>query len=79
MRTRVQRWGNSLGVRIPKAFAAEIGLQDDSPVDLRLDEGTIVLEPHVHLPKLGDLLEGIRPDNLHGEADSGPAAGNEVW
>jgi len=79
MRTRVQRWGNSLAVRIPKAFAAEVGLQDDSPVELRLDGGTIVLEPRVYLPRLTDLLEGVRPDNLHREADTGPATGDEVW
>jgi mRNA interferase MazF len=78
MRTRVQRWGNSLAVRIPKALAAEVGLRGDSPVELRLDGGTIVLEPRVSLPRLDDLLVGIRPGNLHRGADTGPAAGDEA-
>ena len=41
MRTRVQRWGNSLAVRIPKTFAEEVGLRNDSPVDLRLSQGRL--------------------------------------
>jgi antitoxin MazE len=79
MRTRLRRWGKSLAVRITKALAEEVGLRDDSLVEHRLDEGTIVLEPCVQLPRLGDLLEGIRPENLHREIDTGPAAGDEVW
>lgn len=80
MKTRVQRWGNSLAVRIPKTYAAEVGLQDDSPVELRVDRGRIVLEPTVPpAPKLEDLLSKVRKSNLHGEIDTGRAVGREVW
>ena len=80
MRTRVQRWGNSLAVRIPKSFAEEVGLQDDSPVDLRLSQGKLVLEPSSPPPpSLEDLLDGVRKSNLHAEFDSGPVQGREAW
>jgi antitoxin component of MazEF toxin-antitoxin module len=67
-----------MGVCIPRTLAAEVGLRDDSPIELRLDGATIVIEPCVHLPRLGDLLEGIRPDNVHREVNTGPAAGDEA-
>jgi antitoxin MazE len=80
VRTRVQRWGNSLAVRIPKSFAEEVGLGDDSPVDLRLSQGKLVIEPSSPPPPtLEDLLRGIRKSNLHTEFDTGPAQGREAW
>jgi antitoxin MazE len=80
MKTRVQRWGNSLAVRIPKAFAAEVGLENEASVELRLDRGKIVLEPiRPPAPRLEDLLRGVRKSNLHREVDTGPAVGDEVW
>ena len=80
MRTRVQRWGNSLAVRIPKTFAEEVGLRDDSPVELRLSQGTLVLEPSApRLPSLEELLGKVSRANLHAEFDTGPAQGREVW
>jgi antitoxin MazE len=45
MRTKVQRWGNSLAVRIPKTFAEEVGLKDDSPIEMRLFKGGLLVEP----------------------------------
>lgn len=80
MRARVQRWGNSLAIRIPKAFAAEAGLRESLPVDLSVREGRLVIEA-VEEPRitLESLLAGVTPDNLHGEVDFGPPAGNETW
>ena len=80
MRTKVQRWGNSLAIRIPKSFAEEVGLKDDSPVELRLVEGALLVEPAPRRPiTLDELLAGVSVSNLHGEVDSGPAQGGEVW
>jgi antitoxin MazE len=80
MKARIQRWGNSLALRIPKAFAAEAGLADDVPVDLSIVRGKIVVNPlTAESPKLDELLQGITPDNLHGEWQSGPAVGKEIW
>ena len=80
MRTRVQRWGNSLAVRIPKSFAAELQLDHDSEVDLTLLDGQLAVMP-VTKPTftLDALLDGITAANLHQEIDTGAATGQEVW
>jgi len=80
MKTKVQRWGNSLAIRIPKIFAEEVGLSDDSPVEMRLVEGGLLVEPSAAWPPtLGELLEGVTDDNQHGEIDSGEPQGSEAW
>jgi antitoxin MazE len=78
VRAKVQRWGNSLAVRIPKAFAKEVGLMAESAVELTVVEGKLVIQPAL-APTLAELLDGVTPENLHGEIAAGPAAGNEVW
>ena len=80
MRTRVQKWGNSLVLRIPKAFAQEVGLEQDGEVDLSIEKGRLVVVPPV-APSytLDELLAGIRPSNLHEETDWGPPVGKEIW
>ena len=80
MRTRIQKWGNSLALRIPKSFAVEVGLQKEAPVEMSLANGKLVIKP---LSKrkltLKRLLAGVRKENLHGETDTGRAVGKEVW
>lgn len=80
MKTRVQKWGNSLALRIPKAFAAEAGLQENAAVELSLVEGKLVVQAVAPQPvTLEELLRGVTDENRHGEWDTGPAAGREVW
>lgn len=80
MTTRVQKWGNSLALRIPKPLAAEVGLKDNSPVELSLCEGKLVITPAAGSDvNLDDLLAKVTKKNLHGEVDTGPARGGEVW
>ncbi len=80
MKTRVQKWGNSLALRIPKVFAAEAGLREDTPVEVTLRDGEIVIQPITRTPlTLEELLRGVTDQNLHGEWDTGPAVGREVW
>jgi antitoxin MazE len=79
MRTRVQKWGNSLAVRIPKSFAEEAGLQENGPIDLSLVDGGVRIEVAGPEMTLDELLGGVTNDNLHGEVDHGPEAGNEAW
>jgi len=80
MKTKVQRWGNSLAVRIPKSFAEEVGLKDDSAVEMRLVEGGLLVQPlSTAAPTLDELLDGVTESNLHREVDTGPAQGSEAW
>ncbi len=80
MKTRVQKWGNSLALRIPKSFAAEAGLEKETAVDLSLTEGKLVITPLAKSsPTLEQLLAQVTEDNLHNEVDTGPAMGKEAW
>jgi antitoxin MazE len=80
MLTKVQKWGNSLALRIPKAFAVEIDLENESFVEITIVKGKIIVTP-VPAPEwtLDELLAGITKDNLHNEVDTGFTVGNEVW
>lgn len=79
MRTRVQEWGNSLAVRIPEALANQASLEKDAEVELQMEEGRLVLRRAVTRYSLTDLLDGVTPENLHGEIDTGAPTGREEW
>ena len=80
MKTRIQKWGNSLALRIPKSFAAESHLEQGMLVDVSLLDGKLLVTPlRPPAVTLEDLLAGITPQNLHHEVDTGPAVGHEAW
>jgi len=80
MLTKVQKWGNSLALRIPKAFALDAQLENNSVVEIALVEGQIVIKPvRAHQWSLEQLLSGVTTENIHQEVDTGDAVGNEVW
>jgi len=80
MLTKVQKWGNSLALRIPKAFAEDARLENDTVVEVTLKNGQLVIKP-VAPPEwtLEKLLAGVTKKNLHREVDTGVAVGNEAW
>ena len=79
MKAKVQRWGNSLAIRIPKSFAEEVGLEAGSPVELRLVDRGLLVEPAPDESlNLDDLLDGVTKANIHAEVDAGPSQGREV-
>jgi antitoxin MazE len=80
MQTIVQKWGNSLALRIPKAFAVDAQLENNTLVEISLVEGEIIIKP-VDTPMwtLEELLAGVNEDNIHREVDTGSPQGNEVW
>ncbi len=81
MQAKIQKWGNSLAVRIPKAFIEEAHVAYGTPVDLSVIDGKIVIEPCHAEPKerLEDLLKGVTERNIHAEVETGKAVGREVW
>ena len=80
MKTRVQKWGNSLALRIPKSFADEVGLQKETPVEVSLADGKIIVTPVTESKlTLEQLLSKVTKENLHHEVDTGSAVGNETW
>lgn len=80
MQTKIQRWGNSLAIRIPKPIAEEVGLEQGGEVDLRVEEGGLSLRP-VTPPEydLETLVAQITDENRHDEVDFGDPVGKEVW
>ena len=80
MKTRIQKWGNSLALRIPKSFANEVGLQRETSVEVLLADGKLIIAPVTQpKPTLKQLLATITEENLHDEVDTGSAVGNETW
>ena len=79
MLTTIQRWGNSLAVRIPKPFALQTDLSENSEVDISLEGNRIVVSPATKEWKLDDLLAGITTRNTHTETSWGDRAGGEAW
>jgi len=80
MRTNIKKWGNSLSVRIPRIIADEIGLKENSPVEILMKRRKLVISP-VEKPKmtLSQLLSKVKKSNLHAEIDTGKPAGDEIW
>ncbi|MEJ2719762.1 MAG: AbrB/MazE/SpoVT family DNA-binding domain-containing protein [bacterium] len=80
MVTKIQKWGNSLGLRIPKSFAKDAGVEEGSFVDISIDGNKLVIQP-VRPSKyvLKDLVSRIREDNIHDEIPTGDSVGREVW
>ncbi len=80
MQTKIQKWGNSLAIRIPKAFGKEAHVANGTPVALSVEDGKIVIAPHVQPEyRLEDLLKGITTKNIHAEVETGSPVGREVW
>jgi len=80
MLTRVQKWGDSLAVRIPKPLATEVGLEQDTQVEVSLVDGKLVVAPVIEPAlTLEMLLAQVTEQNVHGEVDTGPRMGSEVW
>ena len=78
MRVKVQAWGNSLGLRIPKAYATELGVQAGTEMEVNIDAGALRAEPAPEM-QLDALLSQITDANQPGEADWGEPRGAEAW
>lgn len=80
MKTQLTKWGNSLGVRIPKhvAEAAKLKAGDELEV-VPAGSGRIEVRTANRKPTLREMVRRITPENLHGETDWGPPVGKESW
>ncbi len=78
MRARIQKWGNSLAIRIPQPMAEDIGLDLQSDVEISVHDGSLILAPARRQYRLEELVKGITPENRHDEFDLGPPAGREL-
>jgi len=80
MIAKVQKWGNSLALRIPKALAEDVQIEDGAKVDLSVKDGRLVIAPVKKVRyNLDELLAGVTRENLHGEVEMRGPAGKEYW
>ena len=80
MVTKIQKWGNSLGLRIPKSFAKNVAIEEGSSVDISLEGDRLVIKPiRAAQYKLSDLLTLVTEDTRHEEILVGDALGKEAW
>jgi antitoxin MazE len=80
MKGRIKKWGNCAAVRIPADVLAEARIELEDRVEIREEPGRIVIEPiRRRTVAINDLVQGIRPSNLHKPADLGSPVGREVW
>jgi len=83
MEAILRKWGNSIGLRIPTGLMAELNLSENSTVDLRVEDGKLIVSPKQQRRKwkysLDELLAGVTEENLHPETDWGTPVGDEVW
>jgi antitoxin MazE len=77
--TKLQKWGNSLAVRIPRGFAEQLMIQQGSEVDLSLDGDRLVIKPRRRELSLSELLAQVTDENIHAEVATGEPTGREVW
>ena len=79
MRIKIVKWGNSLGLRIPKALAEEVKVREGSMVEISLAKGQLLVRPAPARYELEDLLEEVTQQNLHAEVGTGVPRGSEGW
>jgi antitoxin MazE len=80
VRTKIQKWGNSLGLRIPRSFAQEAGVEAGSEVDLSIRRGELIVKPARPAKyRLAELLRQVTSKNIHAEVNAGVPVGKEGW
>ncbi len=79
MTTTIQKWGNSLGLRIPKHIADSMGLSAGGGVSVSLKDGVIVVESKSKMLDLKKVMKNYKPEKYHTELDWGKPAGKELW
>ncbi len=80
MKTRAQKWGNSLAIRVPKSVATQVGIKAQDDLEIEVQDGTVVLIPHLRrVYRLDELVKRITRKNIHGEIDSSVPVGREIW
>jgi len=77
MQTVVQKWGNSLGIRIPSIYAKEFELKNGSFVDISVEEGKQIIVPKRN--SLEDLMAKVSMENIHEPVETGSSVGKEEW
>jgi antitoxin MazE len=79
MKATIQKWGNSLAVRIPKSITKDSGVSEGSNIEISIENGNIILSPREKEYSLKVLLNNITLENIHSEISTGDQTGGEIW
>ena len=80
MRVQIKRWGNSAALRLPSSIMSAAALTIDQPVEVREEDGRVVIEPiRGSAQSLASLLDAMTPETFHEAIDFGQARGEEIW
>ncbi|HBH83331.1 MAG: hypothetical protein A2X05_05370 [Bacteroidetes bacterium GWE2_41_25] len=79
MKATIQKWGNSLAIRIPKNITKDVRVTEGSNIDIMVENGNIVLSPGKNEYSLKELLKNITIENIHSEISTGDQTGGEIW
>jgi antitoxin MazE len=79
MNSMVQKWGNSLALRLPKSIARDLKVGAGDAVELRIRGDLLQVKPARPEYRLADLLRKVNASNLHRETDWGDSVGKEIW
>lgn len=81
MKAHIQKWGNSMALRLPKIILSELGLMEYREVELRVIDGELRVRPTAPSSQytLDELVKGISPDNRHALAELDEPRGKELW
>jgi antitoxin MazE len=79
MKATIQKWGNSLAIRIPKNITKDTRVSEGSNIDIMVENGNIVLSPGKKEYSLKVLLKNITIENIHSEISTGDQTGGEIW
>lgn len=77
MQAVVQKWGNSLGFRIPSLWAKDNNVKSGSKIEVIAEKGKMIIIPQKK--SLDDMMAMVNADNIHSEISTGHAIGNEEW
>ena len=79
MNQKICRWGNSLGIRIPKQIVEQSQLAEGDEIEIVTEGNKIVITSRKPQYTLEQLLEGMSEEHLHSEVDWGQPEGREIW
>lgn len=79
MKTTVQKWGNSLAIRIPKNITKDTRVYEGSNINIMVENGNIILSPSTKEYSLKELLKNVTNENIHSEISTGDHIGGEIW
>ena len=79
MKTTIQKWGNSLAIRIPKNISRDTRVSEGSIIDIMVENGKIILNPSPSEYSLKELLKNVTSENIHSEISTGDYVGCEIW